>query len=797
MKKLVILLIIIAVIGTAAVFMLENHSDMQVKLPTSYTAEQSAEEAVVSGEASADMPDIVTFSPSKAFHDSDFDVELTCPDENAVIYYTTDGNDPTAESKRYSEPIHISAKNKVTASTIKAIAVSGGVKSDIAVKSYVTGRNVSGRFNDDTLVFVLSSDEYNLYDYYHGIATEGYLRDEYIKNEYKGGEIKPTAPANYNIRGRESERPMYVEVFDSSGDKLISQAAGARVVGGYSRAVKQKSWRLFARNVYGEGNGKFKYPFFEGDRDGSGSFNMRYDRITLRNGANDREFAGLRDELSMRLAGLAGFPDTQAVRSAAVFLNSEYYGFSWLHEAYSDDYLEMMYGGNKDNYRIVGTEELDVDSDDPEDAQAVEDWHKTVALAEKDLTVDLYFNEFCSKVDIDDLMMYYAMQIYIDNKDWPGNNFKVWKYYASEGEETTSEYRDGKWRFLLFDAEYAWGLYGSGYSEDTLRAVLTGKHMKGASHILAGLLEREDMREKFANTVCELQDGAFAPDNVKAVLDELIAESDTEQMYALKNGYISEWANEWTFADSRQQIRDFADNRSAVMNKSMTDRFGYSGIKYRVNFRTPTGTAVKAGSRRLKAGEGFSVNYYTENSVTFRAEPYDGYAVDHWEVNGTRFDGETITINSGIADSSNTVEVSLFLNRTGSDDGVYVSELYTSGDGDWIEFYNSTAAQVNMKGMYLSDDADDLRKYMIPDLEIAPGSTAVIVCKNNRDTSALMRHQTNFSLKTGETLYFSDKDGSIVSQVPVLDISPDKSLSRSADGSYYIGTVTGGGRPAA
>ena len=793
MKKLIILLIIVAAIGTAAAFMLGSHSDMQVQLPTSYTETTVNTTEPEVQQTSADMAvtgNAVSFSPAKAFHDNDIDIELKCPDENAVIYYTTDGNDPTTDSKRYTEPIHITAKNRETAATIKAIAFSGDERSDIAVKSYIVGKNVSERFTDDTLVFVLSSDEYNLYDYYYGIATEGYLRDEYMKNEYKGGEIIPTDPANFNMRGRESERPMYVEVFDSTGDRLISQAAGARVVGGYSRAVDQKSWRLFARNIYSEGNGKFKYPFFPGDRDSSGNFITRYDRITLRNGANDREFAGLRDELTMTLASEAGFPDTQAVRPAAVFLNGEYYGFSWLHEAYSDDYLEMMYGGNNDNFRIVGSEELSVESDDPEDENAVADWNKVVALAEKDLTVDLYFNEFCDLVDIDDLMLYYAMQVYIDNKDWPGNNFKVWRYYPSDGEEVTSEYLDGKWRFLLFDAEYAWGLYGAGYADDTLRAVITGKHMKGASHILGGLLQRADMREKFANTICELQEGVFSPENVKEKLDKLIAESDSEQMYALKNGYQSTWASEWSFADSRQQIRDFAEYRSSIMNKSMINMFGYSGTKYRVNFRTPTGTAVMAGSHKLKSGEGFSVGYYTENSVTFRALPYDGYAVDHWEVNGVRFDGDSITISSANADANSIAEVSLFLSKTGTNSSIYVSELYTSGDGDWIEFYNPSESPVNIKGYHLSDDKNELDKYEIPDMEIAPGSAAVIVCKNNRETSALMRHQTNFSLKTGETLYFTDSDLNIISSVPVLGISPDKSLSRGADGLYNIGVVT-------
>ena len=52
------------------------------------------------------------------------------------------------------------------------------------------------------------------------------------------------------MSGRESERDMYVEVYDSKGNQLIAQAAGGRVVGGYSRANEQKSWRLIARNEY-------------------------------------------------------------------------------------------------------------------------------------------------------------------------------------------------------------------------------------------------------------------------------------------------------------------------------------------------------------------------------------------------------------------------------------------------------------------------------------------------------------------------------------------------------------------
>ncbi len=793
MKRLVILLISVLAVGAASIFMLNNHSDMQVALPQTYETtddnipEDIPEEAVtVVNELS------VSFSQKKTFYDHNIDVELTCSDEEAVIFYTTDGNDPTSASKKYSKPITISAKSTVNATTIKAIAVHGEEHSDIALKSYVVGKNIDSRFDDDTLVFVLSSDEYNLYDYYNGIAVEGFLRDQYLREEYTGGEINPTAPANYNIGGRESERPMYVEVYGSDGEQLISQAAGVRVVGGYSRANDQKSFRLIARNEYSDGNGKFKYPFFRNARSAYGDLLTRYDRITLRDGANDREFAGLRDELSMTLSFDAGFIDAQNVRPAAVFLNSAYYGYAWLHEAFGADYLATRYGGNKENFRIVGAKELEIESDDPEDEQAVADFNKLVELAEKDLTFDIYFHEFCELVDIDDLMLYYAMQIYIDNKDWPGNNFKAWRYYPSEGEEITSEYLDGKWRFLLFDAEFAWGLYGAGYNDNTLKAVLTGRHMQGASHILRGLLYRKDMQEKFAATMCELYGGAFAPDHVLETLDMLIEESDPEQMYALDNGYQSSWANRWTFADSREQIRDFANYRPVIVKRNIMSQFGYTGDTYNVSFRNPNGAKTVIGSYPMSDARSVSIDYFTEVGTDIEAYPYDGFAFDRWEINGVSYTEPRLHIDSSMADENNRIVAELYLNRTDRNSGVIVSELYTSGDGDWVEIYNPGTETVDLRGCHLSDTLRKLDRYTIPSLDIAPGEVVTIVTKNNNETSALMKHQMNFNLKTGETLYFTDAEMNIISAVPVMELPPDRSLTIGVDGLYHEDAVTEG-----
>ena len=780
MKKIIVLIIVLA-IGIASFIGLEYFSDLQVELPQTYV-----EETLSAVDENA--PLTVSFSKNKAFYNENIEVELKANRENAVIYYTTDGNDPTVDSKKYSSPIKISARSKVTATTVKAIAVTNNETSEICLKSYITGKNVDERFDDETLIFVLSTDEYNLYDYYYGVATEGYKRDEYLNSdEYKGGEVDYNAPANWFIGGRESERDMYVEVYTPDGEQLISQAAGARVVGGVSRAVEQKSWRLIARNMYSDGNGKFKYAFFGGATDAYGNLLTRYDRITLRNNANDREFASIRDELSMTLSYQAGFPDTQNVRPAAVFLNSEYYGFAWLHEAYSNDYLANNYGGIKDNFRIVGSKEQKVEGDDE---QCVEDWNHLLEVAERGLTNLNNFNEFKELVDVDNLLMYYAIQIYIDNKDWPGNNFKAWRYYPSENEVVESEYLDGRWRFLLFDAEYAWGLYGNGYRDNTLANVLSGNHMQGDSVLLKAVLERSDMREKFANIICDLIGGSFSSENANNVIDELIEICDTECMYALNNGYTSTWAREETFAESRQQIRDFADKRPTIMLNALSERFDYEKEYFTVSFNNPTGAEGFLNTQSLRTSGILTADYFTSCKVPVSMNALDGYEFDYCDINGVRYDTEKVNLKASMADDYGLITVSLHVRKTETDSSVYISELYTSGDGDWIEIYNPTDKDIKLNGFYLSDDELNLQRWEMPSVEIKAGEVFTVVCKNNSEKSALKNYQKNFSLKTGETLYFSDSEGKIISSVAVVDMDNDQSLSRSLDGLYKIGVIS-------
>lgn len=66
------------------------------------------------------------------------EVTLSCGTDGATVHYTTDNSDPTTSSATYSDPIKVE-----TTTTIKAIAVKGGEKSDIVSATYTIAEPVA------------------------------------------------------------------------------------------------------------------------------------------------------------------------------------------------------------------------------------------------------------------------------------------------------------------------------------------------------------------------------------------------------------------------------------------------------------------------------------------------------------------------------------------------------------------------------------------------------------------------------------------------------------------------------
>ena len=188
MKRLIILGAVAALgVVSAVMFTLFPPQDVQVIAEVAEDGEMTVTETVK--EQPQTISDRVGFSLPSGFYSENISVELTAEGDQQ-IYFTTDGSDPKPESGNvYTHPIEINATSEVRASTIKAAAAAeDGTLGAVYTVSYVIGQDVDSRFDDDTLVFVLSTDPYNLYDYEYGIAVPGKIYDDYVK-EHPGEEI--------------------------------------------------------------------------------------------------------------------------------------------------------------------------------------------------------------------------------------------------------------------------------------------------------------------------------------------------------------------------------------------------------------------------------------------------------------------------------------------------------------------------------------------------------------------------------------------------------------------------------
>ena len=108
-----------------------------------------------------------TFSPAAGTYTAAQSVEISCTTDGAEIYYTTDGNDPSASSTKYSSAIAVGETT-----TIKAIAVKEGMTdSSVASTTYTisegpepseeTEVRVEDHLSDDSISDDLKNSDFN------------------------------------------------------------------------------------------------------------------------------------------------------------------------------------------------------------------------------------------------------------------------------------------------------------------------------------------------------------------------------------------------------------------------------------------------------------------------------------------------------------------------------------------------------------------------------------------------------------------------------------------------------------
>lgn len=443
------------------------------------------------------------FSTGPGFYQEPFPLELIS-DFGYEIHYTMDGSEPTLDSRLYTEPILISdlsskenryaCRDDISAgfrkdlieqvaekrpdeevvlsnyavpdypvdkcSVVRATAFLDGEAVASLTGSYFVGFQQKHTY-DTVKVVSLVTDPDNLFDYKTGIYVTGAALDQAIdklgEEPEPGEESIPFEwafwPANYQFRGRDWERPAYIQVFGEDRQLQLEDGCGIRTQGGVSRGYAQKNLSIFARREY-SGKDTFSSSLFaEGTEP---------HKFLLFTGSNDNLFK-LQDAIVSTLVQGLDFA-AMTYTPCVLFLNGEFWGTYYLTESYNEKYIQDHYGVQPGNIIMIKSDE--VEEGEP---SGLDIYHEMVYfIGENDMTLRENYMKALEWMDMDSYTDYYAAEIYIGRyNDWPNLNEAAWRSKSIRLSSASDNFEDGKWRWMLFDVN-GYGLTADLIYTDTL-----------------------------------------------------------------------------------------------------------------------------------------------------------------------------------------------------------------------------------------------------------------------------------------------------------------------------------------
>ncbi|MBD5475186.1 MAG: hypothetical protein HDR17_04260 [Lachnospiraceae bacterium] len=493
------------------------------------------------------------FSVAGGFYSEEFELELSAPSAS-MIYYTVDGSEPDKGSILYEKPIRIkdvsdepnvysarddfnllheyAAETVEKIMVVRAIAIDAdGKKSDIVTNSYIIGKEDKRSYGEMYTVSLVT-DPYNLFDYNEGIYVLGQGYDDYAAT---GGSTEDwiQADANYRIKGKRSERPASIEIFDESGSRIFDREVGIRIHGGTTRGCTQKSFSVYAREMY---DGKDTIDDLFGD----GTTVHKFFLYTNREGTKLRDVLVASTLADRNVA-------TQTFVYCNVFLDGEYWGVYLLAEVYDEYYFKNHYDINQSNIQIC----------ERTPPVEVTEYLSTVT----DRSKHEVYEKLCQMIDMESFIDYYAAMLYLNDYDWLGYNART--YRSTECSPGTNE--DGKWRWGVWDIETA--MYDA--EVDTFHTGHTGTW---DGDILAQtLMEHEEFRAAFVNTYMDLYNNIWNEDSILAVISDL--EESIAESYAMhiKRYYEGDSTNEYT-----DKLKKFFTDRKEYAFDHVKEEFNLS-----------------------------------------------------------------------------------------------------------------------------------------------------------------------------------------------------------------------------
>ncbi|MFI5172376.1 MAG: lamin tail domain-containing protein [Chitinophagales bacterium] len=672
----------------------------------------------------ASMPVIVT---PVGFYTGTINAEIA----GTNIYYTLDGSAPTEFSDDYLSPVFINSTAVLKARSFEA----GKLPSAVATGSFL--------INEPTLLPVLSisGDPCDLFDEGAGCPA---AYDDAIGWE----------PDNPQV-------PVTVEYFDASKTHRFTSDVRFEVCGNSSIAYNAQRSIEFTCDEEFKNTGDIEYNPFADDKPVLETIHG----FRIRQQDQDANGARMKDVIANRM-GLPTHNVSAGYQNVASFINGEYWGHYAAREELDQYFIADNFGCDADSIDLIRT------------GYGADVWYEVESgtdtaffnlvdfITLNDMTDPVYYAAALEKIDMENWVDYYALQVFIENEEWLDlleNNIRIFKSYAP----------DMKWKYILWDLAF-----GQSCSNcNTLQGSLSNPHNSIYCDMFNAMLENPDFENYFINRFADLINYYFTAEITGNLIDE--NQDEIESEIAAQN---SRWGtgSPTTWNNNVNNLKNFYSNRIPYQRDHIESYFNLDDqVDITINVNPPGAGFIKI-STIIPQELPWTGVYFDGSPVTLTAIPNPGYSFVDWDDNIFIADVNAISFNNNF--TSNT---SFTANFTGTpiSNPIIVSEINYNSDlsinsGDWVELHNTSAEEITITDYTFSSDLF-YQKLQIPTGTIIPPYGYLVLVENADLFTTQHPGVTNylgdfiFDLSnSGDTITLIDFSGNIISAFSFDDNKP-------------------------
>ena len=607
------------------------------------------------------------YSIPGGFFTTNVEVTLSTSQTGAVVRYTLDGSEPTEASPIFTNAIPLGSKAGISNDL-----------SEIPTNFEPTGPDYyEGWQPPDGEVFkfhVLRTRTFQEGALPSPAVTQSYIMDAAGTNRYTlpvvsiatdaanlfGDDIGIYTPVNDNMlqSGSAWERPGTIEFFEPDGSLAFDGPIGVRLHGNTTRTRPRKALRIYSR-----GDGPFEYQLFP-DKPVA-----EFDTFILRNGGNDWGNGVIRDLFLQSLAENARL-DRQFGRPVLVFFNGEYWGLHDLRDRFDEDYILRHYDLDEDEFvqveldRETATPNIPVYDDGNEDLggdyAGLWEFMRTNDLSNPDA-----YAAVADRLDTGSFMDFFQANIFFGNTDWPGNNLRAWRSVETNRTEDAPAFLDGRWRYMLYDADFGFGLdfvyvpgssnyvfqpgqrdFGQFAQHDTLAFAANDNadeaywsNEPDGTLMFRRLLDNDGFRRDFVTRFCDQLNTAYSRAHVTNRWAQWVGILAPEMPE-----HAARWRQPTNWSYECDRIRSYGEQRTDAVWDHIQDYFDLAApVDLTVDVANPAAGFVRVNTLDLDAdtpgfaGYPWTGAYFTNYPVTLTAVERTGYQFVAWFKNSEVF----------------------------------------------------------------------------------------------------------------------------------------------------------------